>query len=196
MLEPMTMRHTRRHPASGASAGLTLVELMVTLVVLGVVLTLAVPAFNDLIVRERVRGVNNELIADMQLARSEAVQRLNTTLIHFKANETMSCYAVYAKQGGGGCDCLRTANHCENGGVTLTRLLKVVQIPRDSGITIGVAGRRAEIENRRGTLDVESLAVPVTSTRGPALVTTLEKAGRISTCSPNQSFAGVPACAP
>jgi len=48
---------------------------MITLAVLAIIVTLAVPAFTTLINNNRLTAQANELVADIQVARSEAVKR-------------------------------------------------------------------------------------------------------------------------
>ncbi len=56
-------------------AGFTLVELMITLAVAAVVLTLAIPSFTSMINTNRLAGLSNDIAGSMQLARMEAVRR-------------------------------------------------------------------------------------------------------------------------
>lgn len=56
------------------SKGFTLVELMVTLVVLAVVSAIAFPNFQQLIRSSRVTAANNEIIGLVNLARTEAIR--------------------------------------------------------------------------------------------------------------------------
>jgi type IV fimbrial biogenesis protein FimT len=55
--------------------GFTLIELMVTLAVAAIVLTVAVPSFQDLVRNNRLATQANQLVSALNLARSEAVKR-------------------------------------------------------------------------------------------------------------------------
>lgn len=63
----------RRPPAS--SAGFTIIELMVTIAVLAVLLTVGVPAFNDMIRNNRIANQTNAVVGALNYARSEAATR-------------------------------------------------------------------------------------------------------------------------
>jgi type IV fimbrial biogenesis protein FimT len=56
-------------------SGFSLIELMVSLVVLGVLAALAAPSFSAMIKKYRVNAIREELIASIQTARTEAVRR-------------------------------------------------------------------------------------------------------------------------
>jgi type IV fimbrial biogenesis protein FimT len=60
-----------RRPAGG----FTLIELLVAIAVLGVVMALAVPSFEGVLDRSKMRSVANDLAASAYLARSEAIKR-------------------------------------------------------------------------------------------------------------------------
>ena len=53
--------------------GFTLVELLVTLVVVAILVGIAAPSFQDLIKRQRLKSVVETLLSDMRTARSEAL---------------------------------------------------------------------------------------------------------------------------
>lgn len=55
--------------------GFTLIELMVTVVVVAILAMIAVPNFRDFIQRNNVTAQANGLLADLQYARSEAITR-------------------------------------------------------------------------------------------------------------------------
>ena len=55
--------------------GFTLVELMITLVIASIVLTMAVPGMRNLIQNNRITGQVNEMVTAFNLARIEAIRR-------------------------------------------------------------------------------------------------------------------------
>lgn len=76
-----------------AHAGFTLVELMVTLVVIGILAIVAVPSVSALISNGRVAGQTEELVASVQLARAEAVRR-NTRVTLCPSTDGTTCAAT------------------------------------------------------------------------------------------------------
>lgn len=82
-------RGTRRIRTSG-SAGFTLVELMIAIVVLAFLLGFAVPNFNDASLSGRLNGFANSLSAAVQVARSEAVKR-NATITLCASSDGATC---------------------------------------------------------------------------------------------------------
>ena len=60
---------------NGSTRGFTLMELLITISVLAILTTLALPAFTQFIQNNRLAGQANEFVAATQLARSEAIKR-------------------------------------------------------------------------------------------------------------------------
>lgn len=56
-------------------SGFTLLELMITLTIGGILLAVAVPAFRSMTVNSRLTAQANELVSALNLARSEAIKR-------------------------------------------------------------------------------------------------------------------------
>jgi type IV fimbrial biogenesis protein FimT len=69
------------HYQRTASAGFTVVELMITLIIAAVLLTLAAPAFTDLIANNRMRAEVFALRGLLMEARSEAVTERNNVTV-------------------------------------------------------------------------------------------------------------------
>lgn len=55
--------------------GFTLIELMITVAVLAVLVTLAAPSFSEIIASQRIRAAASSLYDTVLLARSEAIKR-------------------------------------------------------------------------------------------------------------------------
>lgn len=87
-----TLSHLYPHPLHRGSRGFTLVELMVTVAVLGIIAVVAVPAMTDMINNSRVRGASEEVTGALQLARSEALKR-NQRIIACASASGTSCAA-------------------------------------------------------------------------------------------------------
>lgn len=68
-----------RAPAQRSSVyGFTLVELMVTLSVAAIMITMAVPSFTSMTKNNRLTTQTNQLVTALNLARSEAINRRTT----------------------------------------------------------------------------------------------------------------------
>jgi type IV fimbrial biogenesis protein FimT len=76
--------------AHSRSQGFTLVELIITVVMVAVLLAWAVPNFQALILNSRLNAQVNDLIADINLARSEAIKRRSNVVLCTSTNGT-SC---------------------------------------------------------------------------------------------------------
>lgn len=96
------MVRTRVPILRGPTRGFTLIELMVTLSVMAIVLSLALPSFASLLASNRISTQTNELIGALNLARSEAVRRAQpVTLLASDANYSQG-WTVFPDANGNG----------------------------------------------------------------------------------------------
>lgn len=59
---------------------------MITVAIIAILATLAAPSFRDMVVRNRLSGLSNELMVALQYARSEAINRRGTVTVCRSAN--------------------------------------------------------------------------------------------------------------
>lgn len=70
-----TVKKTNWNSCWLVQKGVTLIELMITIAVLAITLTLAIPAMQDFTIRNRLASINNDLMTVLIYAKSEAVKR-------------------------------------------------------------------------------------------------------------------------
>ena len=106
--------------------GFTLIELMITLAVLAIIISLAAPSFVTMIQNNRATGATNDLVASFQLARTEAIKRNGTVLIKKKNGAgTRNCSGV----GDWACGHLIGVDLDSDGSLTGAELLRDVKEP-------------------------------------------------------------------
>jgi prepilin-type N-terminal cleavage/methylation domain-containing protein len=174
--------------------GFTLVELMVVVAISVILLAIAVPSFQGVIARQRVKGVTTELLANIDYAKTSAVQRQYPVEVLFGMSATMTCYVVWSRPGAiGSCSCL--TGTCAGPAVGLI----FVQLPRSSGVTVRPSGlaQRLPFYQVRGLsnqLNPNATSIDVVGQQGGRLQINVNPAGRITTCSPDASISGYGPC--
>jgi type IV fimbrial biogenesis protein FimT len=80
--------------------GFTLIELMVTIAVGGILIAMAVPAFNDFVLNDRDIGQINSLVASFSFARSEAIKLNNGGIQVCPSSDGLACNGTTNWAGG------------------------------------------------------------------------------------------------
>lgn len=71
--------------------GFTIIELMIVVAVMGVLATVALPAFQDMVASNRRAAAVNDMLSTIYLARSEAITRNNFVSVCRSASTVSSC---------------------------------------------------------------------------------------------------------
>ena len=170
------------------SAGFTMIELLVTIAIAVILLTVVVPNFRPFLAKKDLEGVMSNLVTDLQYARSEAVQRNVDVQVTFATG----CYIVH----------LASATGATCGGVTpADAAIKTVAFGSSTTALSQPGGlTRVRYDAVRGTATFnggDANAGTITGTAaagGFQLNLVVRPAGRLQLCSPNTSVAGYSAC--
>ncbi|RYG38700.1 MAG: prepilin-type N-terminal cleavage/methylation domain-containing protein [Burkholderiales bacterium] len=184
--------------------GVTLVELLITVAVLGVLLAVAVPSLSDLLERRRIGAAANEISDVLHFARAEANSNRGqgvTIEIHPDGTSKLSCVAVTTSSGSNTCRCYETPV-CKSEDAFNSELLRVFQLENHRGVSFEafadwlVEDYRIMVMNRQAITSVARFKVVVTGKRtGAKLHVELNPVGRTRICTPDHSMGGYPACA-
>ena len=151
--------------------GFSLIELMVVVVIASILMVVAVPSFVDQIARRRLDGAANELSADLQYARTEAVSKNKQVQLTSAAGG-----ASY------------TINYVVG---PVTPALKTLTLP--TGVTVSASLSVIYDPLRGMPTSAQDLTVSSAQTSGSLRAST-SAVGRIQLCSPSGTFMGYPTC--
>lgn len=93
-----------RHPATipVPARGFTVIELVITVAVLAILVAIATPSFRELSLNNRATSATNNLLADLALARNEAVKTARTAFVTANGGNWNNGWAVWVDANGNG----------------------------------------------------------------------------------------------
>ncbi|MFO7753666.1 MAG: GspH/FimT family pseudopilin, partial [Desulfobacteraceae bacterium] len=103
---PYNKGKMRSHQLSDKN-GFTLIELMVTVAIIGIVASFAISSLNNLLPRYRVKSAARQVRADLQDAKMEAVKQNRTVLVDFNvagSGNPGSCITCFDTDSDDDCD--------------------------------------------------------------------------------------------
>lgn len=194
-----------------AERAFTIIELIVAIAVAGVLLAIAGPSFRDFILLQRLKGINAQIVTDLQFARAEATAR--GMMVTFRlgtpsADSAQSCYVIFADPTAPpsqNCDCHRApALRCQGNAVEI----RTVTVPVGDGVTLSRPAAQADRFSfdpiaggillpivEVGAGDGTAFAVGAAVNTERSLRTVVGLSGRPTVCSPSGSIMSEPACA-
>lgn len=191
-------------------AAFTLVELLIGMAIIAIIVTLAVPSFRDMILMQRLRGVNAQLVTDISFARAEAVSRASFVQVRFQniiGSAGMSCYIIHTRTNMGLntlCDCTAAeGSRCLD--PTAATEIRTVQLPNTQSVFVmPAAASTYTIDPRTGGMMMPGLDGPAAPNESMVIDTLIDSArkfrnlvaqsGRVSVCQPLGSRVGGVSC--
>ena len=178
------------------SLGLTLIEMVVTVAVMGVLAAAAFPGMSEFIDRQRLVSQTRAIAELAQTARSEATKRSASGASDLKSIAMTvnpgSSWSVGLANGTAAC----TGSTCviNQGG---TAVPYAVTADQCSGCSMASpASQAVMVFDLRGLVSGAGAetAITLTSPRSKQLSVRISRLGRISLCSPGSTVTGYPAC--
>jgi type IV fimbrial biogenesis protein FimT len=191
-------------------AAFTLIELMIVVAVLAIIVTLAAPSFRDMILMQRLRALNAQVVTDIAWARSEAISRGSFIQFNFGSSSGAggkSCYIIYARGDALPaplCDCLAAeGTRCPASAVEVRTVIapnnESVNVTQFAGgpsyftfdpRTGGLALPPSDLENSAP----EPFVLETFIDSGRKFRATVAISGRTTVCAPSGSTVGGAAC--
>lgn len=175
-------------------AGFTLVELLITILVLAVLVSLAVPAFQTSIEKRRLVEAAEAVFSQVQFARSESLKQSRDLLVDATTNGSTT-WCVGISQNTAGCTCSTTASCVITQGGT-SNVEKTLASSAFSNIRMTNTSFEIVFSRLRGTLAGVGNTVVLKSPSNLELRVVVSALGRIRMCSPAGAgnVGGYPTC--
>ena len=184
----MATKHATKHPAPRPAPGFSLLEAAVVVAIVAIVAASALPSFTALVDARRLDGAATRLVADVQLARTEAIARNRALRLSLGGGADATCWAVHTGAATD-CSCSAAGVVCANGAL----LLQSVVLPNVE--RIAVLGNVASIvfDPLHGT-STPTGTLTVSDVRGRSVRHVVNVLGRVRSCSPAGAIAGYSPC--
>lgn len=156
--------------------GFTLVELMVVVALVGIITTLAIPAFGDMMQRNQLKAAVQSLQDDMLFARTQAIKRSQNVTVNRTRTSTAAGDWCYGLTASAPCDCTVTtttdADYCE---------IKIISGANFNTVKMFTGMGNNAVNFRRGTIGNDGVTF---NTTNYAARVTFSDEGRVRICTP------------
>jgi len=167
--------------------GFTLIELLITVVILGILVSLAAPSFFGILEDRKLKGAGENLYIDMMFAKTEAIKRNETIRISATGTGSTWCYGLSEVTA---CNCLTSSPACTIDGIT-----KVASSDDYPGVEVLASstldGSSVSFTPLRGFTDGGHLQFKLSN--GKSLGASVTGLGRVRLCSTSSAW-GYSAC--
>ncbi len=191
MLASIVMKN-HFHALKARIAGLTLIEVLVGVAVLGVILAVAAPSMADLLEKRRVIAAAEEVAGILNYAKAETNATNSQLLVKFAPPaSSMSCALVATTGPANNCRCWKPVNEVCPGA---QRPLRLFQLPlthvkfeasAKSWGGPGAPSNAIRFARDQMTIAAENFSVEVVGTgKGYTLRVEVNDAGRVKVCAP------------
>jgi type IV fimbrial biogenesis protein FimT len=167
-----------------------LIEAMVTVSIIGILVSSAAPSFSRMIDTRRIDGAATQMAADLHFARSEAVSRNQPVRISVHQAATgSSCYVIHTGNADQ-CSCGDAAAAVCTGDA---QQIKTVLLPATDRVSVQANVSSLLFDPLHGT-STPAGTLRLVGTDGRAVHHVVNVMGRVRSCSPQAAVSGYRAC--
>lgn len=170
------------------NSGVTLIELMVTLAVLAIVVTVAIPSFEGMMTRQRLKSATEAVYQDLRWARTETIKRNERITVEFDTTAPDWCYGI-TDSVTETCNCA-TAGSCTVDGIGKTVNASSFPKAAVTSADFTPGDPSTTFDPVRGTAAAGKVTITAGAYTAEVVVNML---GRVRVCS-DDSALGYPAC--
>lgn len=170
--------------------GMTLIEVMVVIGVLGTLASLAIPSYQGLQERYRLEGYAMALATDIHYVRSESVAQNRGLRMSFGTDTGGTCYLIHS---GSATNCTCSSDgtaHCSD---TTDTIQKSVGLVTTQGVRLQANVASMLFDPSRGT-STPAGSINIIGQSGNSIRQVVNIMGRTRTCSPQGTVIGYKVC--
>jgi type IV fimbrial biogenesis protein FimT len=174
------------------ASGFTLIESMIGVAIMAILVAIAVPSFQGMIERSRVKALTEVIYANLQYAKGAALKGTQSgggnVLVTFKPAATPQCFGTNRNTA---CDCSATLVDCKIDGVDKFVLITNETFPEVRILSVldqdGNDSENLTFDSLRGTVTATTITVQGTRTASRQLSLIVNAMGRVRVCIPSGS---------
>lgn len=177
--------------------GFTLVEMIVTISVIGLLVATAAPSLATLLESRRAAGAAESIMTFLHLARSESIKQMRPMVVSYAAIDTTNWRI--GMRDGGSCD-PALSDPLEEDACSIAegveRVMRVVSADGFRDVAVSASRPFTRFEPVRATAAGSNVTLRVTTPSGREVRVIVANSGRIRSCSPadHRRLPGYPAC--
>ncbi|WP_276320104.1 GspH/FimT family pseudopilin [Parasulfuritortus cantonensis] len=192
--KPARARSAHLQQPGSRQYGFTLVELIVTVTVIGVLATLAVPSFTKSVEKRRLVAAAEAVYDQVQFARTESLKQARDLLVDATTDgSTGWCVGISANTGG--CNCSTTGSCVITQGTT-GNIEKTLKSENFTNVRMTNSSFECVFNRLRGTLEGATQTFVLKSPSDMEIRVTVSALGVVRVCSPTgaHNVGGYPGC--
>jgi type IV fimbrial biogenesis protein FimT len=169
--------------------GRGLLESLLCGAILAILVAQALPALNQFVLRQRLQGVAQTVMADLQQARAEAVRGGESVQFAIGQPSGGTCYVIHTGPVGG-CRCEAQGRSVCSGEASV---IKNIWLPAERAVTVRANVRNLSFHARQGMV-TSTGSIDLEIDKAVAVRHVVSIAGRVRSCAPYGSIAGLKPC--